>query len=177
MGNRCTFPLRGGSRPIRRPLVRSKPSGPRARPSRRAALLACGCEQRAGQSSLSRRSPHLRSTLHRFPANTCLREVFRFFRANPGNRLRDSTRASRSWFAERLAEIVRSERGRLAADVVVPVPLHGQRQRERGYTQAARIQASCKARLLMGTEARPDKAGRTLGVGTWRFSCASGQPN
>lgn len=40
------------------------------------------------------------------------------------------------WFAERLAEIVRREPEALAADVVVPVPLHRQRERERGYNQA-----------------------------------------
>src|SRR5256885_5176500 len=47
-----------------------------------------------------------------------------------------------AWFAERLAEVVSSERARFAADVVVPVPLHRQRQRERGYNQAALISRS-----------------------------------
>ncbi|HTF26239.1 MAG TPA: hypothetical protein VK937_20380 [Candidatus Limnocylindria bacterium] len=41
------------------------------------------------------------------------------------------------WFAEGLAELVKAEGGRLAADVMVPVPLHGERERERGYNQAA----------------------------------------
>ena len=41
------------------------------------------------------------------------------------------------WFAERLAELVKAEGDRLAADVVVPVPLHRERERERGYNQAA----------------------------------------
>jgi len=40
------------------------------------------------------------------------------------------------WFAEGLAE-VKAEGDRLAADVMVPVPLHGERERERGYNQAA----------------------------------------
>ncbi len=38
------------------------------------------------------------------------------------------------WFAGRLAEVARREA--LAADAVVPVPLHRQRERERGYNQA-----------------------------------------
>jgi predicted amidophosphoribosyltransferase len=40
------------------------------------------------------------------------------------------------WFAERLAEAAKAEGDRLAADVVVPVPLHRERERERGYNQA-----------------------------------------
>jgi ComF family protein len=69
------------------------------------------------------------------------------------------------WFAERLAEIVRNGGERLAADVVVPVPLHRERERERGYNQAALISKPLakelrlphKAMLLMRTRARPDK--------------------
>lgn len=41
------------------------------------------------------------------------------------------------WFAVRLAELVRSQGDRFAADIVVPVPLHRSRERERGYNQAA----------------------------------------
>jgi len=37
-----------------------------------------------------------------------------------------------AWFAERLAELVKAEGAALAADVVVPVPLHRERERERG---------------------------------------------
>jgi ComF family protein len=70
-----------------------------------------------------------------------------------------------SWFAERLAELVQNEADKLAADVVVPVPLHRQRERERGYNQAAliskplakRLRLPHKAVLLMRTRARPDK--------------------
>jgi predicted amidophosphoribosyltransferase len=36
------------------------------------------------------------------------------------------------WFAERLAEIVAREGEALRADVIVPVPLHPERLRERG---------------------------------------------
>ena len=69
------------------------------------------------------------------------------------------------WFAKRLAELVKSERELLAADVVVPVPLHRQREKERGYNQAALISKPLakqlglphKALLLMRTRARPDK--------------------
>src|SRR5215472_3259970 len=69
------------------------------------------------------------------------------------------------WFAERLAEIVESEPDKFAADVVVPVPLHRQRQRERGYNQAAliskplakRLRLPHKKLLLTRTKARPEK--------------------
>jgi ComF family protein len=67
------------------------------------------------------------------------------------------------WFAERLAELVRQEA--LAPDVVVPVPLHRQRERERGYNQAdliakplaRRLKLPHGAVLLMRTRPRPDK--------------------
>jgi len=69
------------------------------------------------------------------------------------------------WFAERLVEVVHSEAEKLAADVVVPVPLHRQRERERGYNQAALISTPLAKRLLLPhrgvllvrTRARPDK--------------------
>ena len=69
------------------------------------------------------------------------------------------------WFSERLAEIVNAEGERLVADVVVPVPLHRQREKERGYNQAAllskplakRLRLPHKSVLLMRTRARPDK--------------------
>ncbi|HKN76265.1 MAG TPA: ComF family protein [Candidatus Acidoferrum sp.] len=69
------------------------------------------------------------------------------------------------WFAGRLAEMVWQENGALAADVVVPVPLHRDRERQRGYNQA-RLIAKPLARklglphqavLLMRTRPRPDK--------------------
>ncbi len=70
-----------------------------------------------------------------------------------------------AWFAERLAELVNAEGAAQTADVVVPVPLHRQRERERGYNQAAllskplakRLQLPHRAVLLMRTRARPDK--------------------
>jgi competence protein ComFC len=40
------------------------------------------------------------------------------------------------WFAGRLAEIVEQNAEALAADVIVPVPLHRDREKERGYNQA-----------------------------------------
>jgi len=69
------------------------------------------------------------------------------------------------WFAERLAEMVRLEAGLLTADVVVPVPLHRDRERQRGYNQASLISKPLarklglphKAVLLMRTRPRPDK--------------------
>jgi ComF family protein len=69
------------------------------------------------------------------------------------------------WFAERLAEVVRRESGTLAADIVVPVPLHKDRERQRGYNQAGLISKPLarklglphKAVLLMRTRPRPHK--------------------
>ena len=69
------------------------------------------------------------------------------------------------WFSERLAEMVNADGDRLSADVVVPVPLHREREKERGYNQAAllsnplakRLRLPHKAVLLMRTPARPDK--------------------
>src|SRR6266550_2114343 len=51
------------------------------------------------------------------------------------------------WFAERLAELVKAEGDRLAADVVVPVPLHRERERKRGYNQAAPLSRPLARRL------------------------------
>ncbi len=70
-----------------------------------------------------------------------------------------------AWFADRLAEVVRREAATLAADIVVPVPLHRQRERERGYNQAdliakplaRRLGLPYRAVLLMRTRPRPDK--------------------
>jgi predicted amidophosphoribosyltransferase len=39
------------------------------------------------------------------------------------------------WFAERLKEVVKGRGDRLLADVVVPVPLHNVRRKERGFNQ------------------------------------------
>ncbi|MHB8503401.1 MAG: phosphoribosyltransferase family protein [Candidatus Acidiferrales bacterium] len=69
------------------------------------------------------------------------------------------------WFAERLAEMAMRESETLAADVVVPVPLHRDRERERGYNQAGliskplarRLGLPHKAVLLMRTRPRPNK--------------------
>jgi len=70
-----------------------------------------------------------------------------------------------AWFADRLAEIIRSEGERMAGDIVVPVPLHRDRERERGYNQARliskplarRLGLPHKALLLMRTRPRPNK--------------------
>lgn len=69
------------------------------------------------------------------------------------------------WFAERLADLVRRQGDTLAADVVVPVPLHRDRERERGYNQAdliarplARLlRLPYRSVLLVRTRPRPDK--------------------
>lgn len=51
------------------------------------------------------------------------------------------------WFASRLAEVVARNGKVLAADVVVPVPLHADRFRERGYNQAELIARPLAHRL------------------------------
>ena len=75
-----------------------------------------------------------------------------------------------AWFAERLAEVVAAGGNTLTADVVVPVPLHRDREKERGYNQAALLskplarllQLPHKAVLLVRTRARPNKRILTL---------------
>ena len=70
-----------------------------------------------------------------------------------------------AWFADRLAEMSRREGETLAADVVVPVPPHRQRERERGYNQADLVAKPLTKRLglpdhgvlLVRTRPRPDK--------------------
>ena len=74
------------------------------------------------------------------------------------------------WFADRLAEVVQRETDALSADIVVPVPLHRERQRERGHNQAdliarplARLLSlPCRSVLLVRTKPRPDKLHLTL---------------
>ena len=52
-----------------------------------------------------------------------------------------------AWFAERLNDVVNSEADRMAADVVVPVPLYRERERERGCNQAALLSKPLAKRL------------------------------
>jgi ComF family protein len=67
------------------------------------------------------------------------------------------------WFAGRLAEIVRQKPDDWQADIVVPVPLHPERRRERGYNQAElialplakRLKLPLESRLLIRTRPRP----------------------
>jgi ComF family protein len=69
------------------------------------------------------------------------------------------------WFAERLAKIVLRDAAAFRADVIVPVPLHRDRQRERGYNQAEliarplarRLHLKLGAYLLMRTKPRPGR--------------------
>jgi ComF family protein len=68
-----------------------------------------------------------------------------------------------SWFADRLAEIVFHASAEWRADVIVPVPLHRERQHERGYNQAEliarplakRLNLKLEPRLLVRTKPRP----------------------
>jgi predicted amidophosphoribosyltransferase len=89
-----------------------------------------------------------------------------------------------AWFAERLAEVVNSETDRRAADAVVPVPLHRERERERGYNQAALLSKPLAKRLRLppklwfwcAREQAGAEFGRAMGVCAWRFCHTSRQP-
>ncbi len=69
------------------------------------------------------------------------------------------------WFAERMAELAAAQPEMFAADVVVPVPLHSSRLRERGYNQAEliarplarRLRLPLRSYLLVRTRPRPEK--------------------
>jgi ComF family protein len=69
------------------------------------------------------------------------------------------------WFANRLAELVARDAALRGVDVIVPVPLHPARLRERGYNQAELIARPLARRLrlklgpylLVRTKPRPDK--------------------
>jgi ComF family protein len=69
------------------------------------------------------------------------------------------------WFAERLLELIRADEKRLWGDIVVPVPLHRQRKKERGFNQvelfarplAKRLGIPYRPVLLMRTRPRPEK--------------------
>jgi competence protein ComFC len=69
------------------------------------------------------------------------------------------------WFAERLAEIVKKEGIRMEVDLIVPVPLHRQRRKERGFNQVDLIgrplskllRLPYKPVLLMRSRPRPEK--------------------
>jgi ComF family protein len=75
-----------------------------------------------------------------------------------------------AWFAERLAEVVAGEDQTLAADIVVPVPLHRDREKERGYNQAEMLSKPLAKKLglphrgvlLVRTKPKPDKHILTL---------------
>ena len=69
------------------------------------------------------------------------------------------------WFASQLAKVAEGRLEEFAADVVVPVPLHPSRLRERGYNQAELIARPLarllgipfRSYLLVRTRPRPDK--------------------
>ena len=69
------------------------------------------------------------------------------------------------WFAERLLGVIRADEKRLWGDMVVPVPLHRQRKKERGFSQvepfarplARRLGISYRSGLLVRTRPRLEK--------------------
>lgn len=70
-----------------------------------------------------------------------------------------------AWFASKLAALVEREGETLAPDLVVPVPLHRNREKERGYNQADLLAGPLAKRLglphrpvlLVRSKPRPDK--------------------
>lgn len=94
------------------------------------------------------------------------------------------------WFAVRMAHPARSEGASFEADMVVPVPLHRNRERERGYNQAALL-ARPLARALEGCltglsclfapggtpQEEGPVAGGALGERPWRLCDSPGQPS
>jgi competence protein ComFC len=74
------------------------------------------------------------------------------------------------WFASRLQEVVAQNPEMFAADIVVSVPVHSARLRERGYNQAEliarplarRLGVPYRSYLLLRTRPRPDKLKLTL---------------
>jgi ComF family protein len=75
-----------------------------------------------------------------------------------------------AWFAARLRQVVDENGEAYKADVVVPVPAHASRLRERGYNQtdliakplAGSLGLPCRSYLLVRTRPRPDKLRLTL---------------
>ena len=93
------------------------------------------------------------------------------------------------WFAERLSEIYSANAEMFAADVVVSVPLHREREKERRCNQAElpskplakSLQVPHRSVLLMRTKPRPAKLVLTLrerwDAWAWRFRNPSRQPS
>jgi len=69
------------------------------------------------------------------------------------------------WLARQLATVVEREKNRMAVDVLIPVPLHAQRARERGFSQvdvfgrplAGLLSLPYKPVLLVRPRPRPEK--------------------
>ncbi len=59
-----------------------------------------------------------------------------------------------AWLGARLAEVARADPAISKADVVVPVPLHPERERERGFNQAELLARVVAARLNLPMEPR-----------------------
>jgi competence protein ComFC len=75
-----------------------------------------------------------------------------------------------SWFAAKVRQLFEHNRERCEADVVVPVPAHALRLRERGYNHAELIARPlaralglpCRSYLLVRSRPRPDKLRLTV---------------
>ena len=66
----------------------------------------------------------------------------------------EAIRPLAAWLGARLAEVAQRNAGAAAADVVVPVPLHPDRQRERGFNQAELLAREAAKRLGLPLDPR-----------------------
>jgi len=66
----------------------------------------------------------------------------------------EAIRPLAGWFGLRLAEVVQSALAGYQADLVVPVPLHPERQKERGFNQAELLARAMARRLGLPVELR-----------------------
>jgi len=66
----------------------------------------------------------------------------------------EAIRPLAAWFGSRLAEVARNDPRTLAAGLVVPVPLHPDRLRERGFNQAELLARAVAVRLGLPLEPR-----------------------
>ena len=66
----------------------------------------------------------------------------------------EAIRPLANWLGHRLAEVARGDPAVAKADLVVPVPLHPERQRERGFNQAELLAKAVASRLNLPMEAR-----------------------
>jgi ComF family protein len=66
----------------------------------------------------------------------------------------EAIRPLAKWFGQKLADVARHSLSGISAQVVVPVPLHPERQRQRGYNQAELLARAVAGQLGLPLETR-----------------------